>query len=152
MYQLALMFLGRGLEIESILNQGKDLKKQAYAEAERKIMQSGALAASTQETLHNLEVEKYMARGSAKAAAASAGVAVGTKSSLTLLDRIEGIYRLKQRQVAEESGRQRSELEVEAQQLRKAGKRAEKASKRQAWASAIGGGYGMGKEMGWWGV
>ena len=153
---LLLMAGGKVLEFQSKIREGEARKKQYYEAARTYMEQSGQLAATTQEKLHDLEREKYYGMGAARALQASAGAKVGTGSALTQEKQIEGALRRKKEVLAKEVGGRRYMLEDQARMYRETGKKimrsTRKAAEQSVYASLLKGGYEFGKFKGWWGV
>ena len=146
------LFLGSlGLNLFGQRKERKEMAERLEWEAEQRRQKAGQLSTLTIERLHDIEKEKYYAKGTAKATQSAAGVKVGVESALTQLKALEGAHRRKQEVLGKQSGMQIYGLEQEASELEK---RARKMKKTDWWsmgATALSGGFQLGSAMEWWG-
>lgn len=148
---MIMMGVGYGLQAYEASEAGKEAKRQADQAAASLRIEEGQLAAMTQEKLHDIKKDTYFAKGEAKAFGAMGGSKVGTGSSLTLLNRIEGAARRKSEVLTKGTSAQRAALLTDASEYERRGKDRLRAGKRGAWSSILTGGYQFGQQMWGWG-
>ena len=144
------LLIGGGTALTAFeqVESGKEAKRQADAAAAQLRKEAGQIGTMTAEKLHDIEVEKYATRGTAKALGALGGAKVGTGSSRTLLNKIEGAARRKAGIVSQEAGFRRATLLTDAEEYKRRGRNLERAGKRRAFASLLTGGFQFGKSLG----